>query len=179
MYAIDPHKGKVSGGQFQRTYRSFLRNISKAGVRKRIVPIVKTSVDANRSWRKPVKLLFIDGLHDELHALEDYRLWSRQIIDGGIVAMHDAFCGWEGAGSVASANIVRNDRYGEIGVIGSIIYGIKGKTKGILRIKRLCNKLVIELCINIYKSHWIPKRIQFILVHKILRILLINRFTSF
>jgi predicted O-methyltransferase YrrM len=179
VYAIDPHKGKVSGGSMRPTYKTFLKNIRKADLRHYVHPIVKTSLSASRRWTKPITLLFIDGLHDEIHAREDFALWNRYLINGGIIAMHDAFCGWEGAGDVALRKIVNNPAFGEIGVVGSIMYGIKGEANGIFRIKRLCNKLTIELCSNIYRSSWIPKRIQFVLVHKFLRIFLINRFTSF
>ena len=150
VYAVDPHKGNVSGGNMKPTYDIFLKNIRKAKLQHSVHPIVKTSRSACRGWTKPIKMLFIDGLHDALHAKEDYTLWSRHLVDGGIIAMHDAFCAWEGAGDVAIKNIVQNDQYREIGVIGSIIYGIRGK----------------------------PKGIQFILVHRLLRLLLINRFTS-
>jgi hypothetical protein len=177
VYAVDPHKGNVSGGKMKPTYRIFLKNIRKAKLQHSVHPIVKTSRLASRGWTKPVKMLFIDGLHDVLHAKEDYTLWSRFVVDGGMIAMHDAFCAWEGAGSVAIQNIVKNDQFGEIGVVGSIIYGVKKETHGIFRIKRLCDKWIIELCDTIYKSSWIPRSIQFVLVHRFLRIFLMNRFT--
>jgi len=179
VYAVDPHQGNVSGGKSKPTYKQFQANLKRAGLEEFVIPVVKTSERASVSFKHPVKLLFIDGLHDELHAQEDFRLWSTFVIDDGIIAMHDAFCGWEGAGDVATKYIVQNSIFGEIGVIGSIIYGKKGKSVGIFRIKRLCDKFVIELCNNIYKSLWIPKRIQFVLVHRFLRIFLLNEFTSF
>ena len=87
IWAIDPHKGRVSGGRAAPTLPTFLKNISRAGVRKLVIPVVKTSRDAARRWTKPIKLLFIDGLHDEAHAKEDYRLWSPHVVERGMVAM--------------------------------------------------------------------------------------------
>ena len=179
VYAIDPHKGRVSGGRFRSTYKTFVRNLTRAGLRSLVTPIVKTSHVASKTWKNPIKLLFIDGLHDELHAQEDYALWNNYVADGGIIAMHDAFCGWEGAGDVALRYIVRNNRYKNIGVVGSIVYGIKGKSDGVSRIKRLFDRWIIALCNDIYRSKNISKSTQFVLIHKFLRVFLINQFTSF
>lgn len=175
IYAVDPHKGEFSGGKVKPTLKIFLSNLKKAGVDRRVVPIVKTSKEASKKWKSPIKLLFIDGLHDFDHASEDFSLWSPFVVDRGIIAMHDAFCGWEGAGQVAMRELIYNPDFGEIGVVGSILYGIRGKGNRILKLFRQC---VIELCQSIYKMSFIPKRIQFILVHKLLRILLLNRFSS-
>jgi hypothetical protein len=90
--------------------------------------------------------------------------------------MHDAFCGWDGAGRVAMREIVYSPDFKEIGVVGSIIYGVKGKSGGIQKVFRQC---VIELCSSIYTMKFVPKWIRFILVHRFLRIFLLNRFSSF
>lgn len=179
IYAIDPHKGNLSGGKTRPTLAQFKANLKKTGVYKNIVAIVKTSENASKKWKRPIKMLFIDGLHDEVHASEDYRLWSSMVVDGGIIAMHDAFCGWEGAGDVAMKKIVYGPQYSEIGTVGSIMYGVRGRMTTSRFIKKVFNQLCIELCMGIYKANFIPKRVQFILVHKFLRVFLINRFTSF
>lgn len=178
VWAIDPHKGKLSGGRAAPTLPAFLKNLSRAGVRSLVTPVVKTSRDAVRRWTRPIKLLFIDGLHDEAHAKEDYTLWSPHVVDGGMVAMHDAFCGWQGAGDVAMRRIVYSPVYKEIGVIGSIIYGVKGKPSVGELLNKQYYQLVIELCQGMYRAAWIPRKAAFVLVHRFLRIFLINRFTS-
>jgi predicted O-methyltransferase YrrM len=176
--AIDPHKGVVSGGILSATYKQYLSNIKRAHVEKRITTLVATSKNASKKWKTPITLLFIDGLHDEAHAREDYELWSKFVIPGGVVAMHDAFCGWEGANIVAMKHIVRGREYAEVGVVGSIIYGIKGKSSATQRIIKLFRMQCIDLCHKIYYNDLLPKRIRFILVHKLLRITLLNRFSS-
>ena len=179
VWAIDPHKGEFSGGRTASTLPGFLKNLSRAGVRTLVTPVLKRSKDAARSWHRPIKLLFIDALHDEVHAKEDYMLWSPHVVAGGMVLMHDAFCGWQGAGDVAMRHIAYGGAYREIGVIGSIIYGVKGKPWVVSRMNKLRNQLVIELCMGIYRAAWIPRGVAFVLVHRFLRIFLINRFTSF
>lgn len=178
VYAIDPHKGDVSGGKTRPTLPEFLENLRRAGLAEYVKPIVHTSKKAAEEWKKPVKFLFIDGLHDEAHALEDFSLWNPFVVEGGIVAMHDAFCGWDGAGNVAMRHIVYSEEYKEVGVVGSIIFGIKGKASVINRIQKIYNQIIIELCSSIYKSNFISKRVQFILVHRFFRIFLLNRFSS-
>jgi MMP 1-O-methyltransferase len=177
VFAIDPHKGEVSGGNTKPTLSQFRAFIKHAGVEKIVKPLVKTSHQAHMGWKNPIKMLFIDGLHDEHHAQEDFSLWAPEVIPGGIVAMHDAFCGWAGAGDVAMREIVTSDRFGEIGVVGSIIYGVKGQARGFFRVTKVCNSAIIALCNYIYRSSVVPKRVQFILVHGFLRLFLINRFT--
>ncbi|OGG11547.1 hypothetical protein A2Z00_04885 [Candidatus Gottesmanbacteria bacterium RBG_13_45_10] len=178
VYAVDPHKGEVSGGKTAPTLPAFLRNLEIAGVRDKVIPIVKTSKTAVREWHKPIALLFIDGLHDYEHALEDMSFWSRFVVSGGIVAMHDAFCGWIGAGDIAMRHIVRSPDYSEIGVVGSIIYGKKGKQTLFTRICNFHSQFVIQVSQNLYRSRFVPKFVAFFLAHRLLRILLINRYTS-
>lgn len=178
VVSIDPHEGHVSGGMLSPTYKAFVSHLSQAGVRKKVQDLVSTSQLAAKKWNKPISYLFIDGLHDEAHASEDYELWSPFVVDEGIVAMHDAFCGWDGAGTVATTYIVHGSSFIEIGVVGSIIYGVKGNPNTLQRVIKLFRRIVIDLCQSIYINESIPKWVRFILVHKILRILLLNRFSS-
>ncbi len=152
VVSIDPHEGNVSGGILSPTYKAFIKHLTHAGVRKHIHDIISTSQKAAKKWKKPISYLFIDGLHDTEHAHEDYQLWSPFVVDGGIVAMHDAFCGWEGARIVAMEHIVRSDAYNEIGVVGSIIYGIKGTSNTFKRAIKVFRRSIIELCQNIYEN---------------------------
>lgn len=178
VVSIDPHEGNVSGGILSPTYKAFIKHLTRAGIRKNVRDVISTSKEAVKKWNKPISYLFIDGLHDEAHAREDYELWSPYVVDGGIVAMHDAFCGWEGARNVAMEHIVRSDSYNEIGVVGSIIFGVKGKPNTFQRIIIVFRRVIIDLCQNIYVSEFLPKWTRFILVHKLLRILLLNRFST-
>ncbi|HYK08309.1 MAG TPA: class I SAM-dependent methyltransferase, partial [Candidatus Eisenbacteria bacterium] len=113
--AVDPHKGEFSGqngkGKKSPTFRTFLENLSSAGVEKYVVPLIATSRNAARSWKKPIKLLFIDGLHDYAHAKEDYVLWSPFVVNDGFVAFHDAFCGHEGPRRVLIESILFTNTY--------------------------------------------------------------------
>lgn len=174
VYAIDPHKGKFSGGTSTPTYKQFINNIRHAGVAKFIRPIVKTSKAAAPSWKSAIKLLFIDGLHDEKHASQDYMLWSRHVTSGGIVAMHDAFCAWEGAEKVAYRQIVCGREYRSIGVVGSIVYGIKGTSSWWDRIDKFRMQQGIRCAGWVWRNSVIPRPLRFVIVHGCIRLFLVT-----
>lgn len=174
VYAIDPHKGKFSGGTSTPTYKQFINNVTHAGVAKLIRPIVKTSKAAAASWNHSIKLLFIDGLHDEKHASEDYLLWSRHVKSGGIVAMHDAFCAWVGPEKVAWRHIIANREYRSIGVVGSIVYGIKGTSSWWDRINKFFMQQAIGCAQWVWRNSIIPRPIRFFVVHRCIRLFIVD-----
>lgn len=99
VYTIDPHLGspehRPGGEQASHmppegtTEFVFRRNIQHAGVENWIVPVVTTSHDALRSWRDPIRLLFIDGDHAYNAVRNDFLEWQRYVVVGGLVAFHD------------------------------------------------------------------------------------------
>lgn len=128
VYAIDPHRGFVEDGmKYNPTYRAFMKNIKSAKTNGKIIPIVKTSKEAAGKWAKEIRFIFIDALHDEKNAALDYKLWSKHLVNNGMIAIHDSFLRWCGSEKIALDNIVNSPEYYKIGVANSIIYGIKGK----------------------------------------------------
>ena len=177
LYAVDPHIGDLGVGQVAPTLSAFLTNLKKAQVdNKTVVPIVKTSAQAKTGWDKPIKLLFIDGLHDEQHAREDYLWWSPFLVDGGVIAMHDAFASGFGVQKVALKYLVGSENYYEIGVVGSIVYGIKGKGSLLTKVNRWRCRQLITLAESVYEERGWPKWAVFVIIHFIVRLGLINRF---
>lgn len=124
VYAVDPHKGDY--GQVSVNHKStlseFKKNIKRARLNEVIVPVIKTSKEAAEKWNKPLGLLFIDGLHDFGNSELDFRLWSPFIKEGGIIAFHDAFCGYPAIFRVIEKYIFNNPSYQVIGTVGSVIY---------------------------------------------------------
>jgi len=178
MHAIDPHKGSLDQGvKFSPTLAAFKRNIRIFGVEKFISLIQKTSQSAAENWNKNIKLLFIDGLHDEKNAKLDYQLWSPFLVDGSIVAMHDSFCGWEGAQKVALKYIVQNDQFYEVGVVGSIVYGIRGKSNFVTSLNRFRIRLGIITAYWIQKQKYLPHALSFFIIHRMIKLFLVNQFT--
>ncbi|HEX7041977.1 MAG TPA: class I SAM-dependent methyltransferase [Patescibacteria group bacterium] len=179
VYAVDPHKGEFSKGnglgKSAPTFKEFVSNLKKANVNEKVVPIVKTSEDAAKKWNKKIKLLFIDGLHDIKHAREDYDLWSKFLIKDGIIALHDAFCGHVGPEKVVLESFLASAFYKEIGVVGSIIYAKKGKPNLWEKLNLFRTKKLIKLALILNKKEF---RFKFFLIHRIFKLLLINKYTS-
>ncbi len=80
IYAIDPH--------FLGSYKKFLANTKKY---KNIIPIKKTSEQANKNWHQKISLLHIDGNHEYKFAKQDLNLWLKHLTPNGVVICHDAF----------------------------------------------------------------------------------------
>jgi predicted O-methyltransferase YrrM len=81
VVSIDPHGGG--------TLEVFRGNIAKAGLSGRVITVAAASRDAREKFEGPVRLIFIDGLHDYDSVKADIGLWKDLVIDGGILAFHD------------------------------------------------------------------------------------------
>lgn len=56
-----------------------------------VVPVVATSAIAAKKWATPLGMVFIDGGHSHEQARADCLTWSRHVISGGLLAIHDIF----------------------------------------------------------------------------------------
>ncbi|WP_237058565.1 class I SAM-dependent methyltransferase [Microbulbifer sediminum] len=106
LYAVDHHRGSEEhqpgeeyhdpslydeSAQLMDSFRTFRSNIRAANLENWVVPIVASSSVAARFWNTPLSLVFIDGGHSLEAAMTDYRSWSRHIVPGGYLAIHDIF----------------------------------------------------------------------------------------
>lgn len=87
VFAIDPHKGVLTGRTVKPTWEDFKATISASGVEEFIVPIRQKSADV--SWNSVIAMLFIDGVHDMENVSCDYGRFSNWVPPGGYVAFHD------------------------------------------------------------------------------------------
>ncbi len=87
VYAIDPHEGEIEAGKpsYGSTLVAFCRNLAEFS--EFVVPIVKPSYAVE--WKLPIRLLFIDGLHDHASVLRDFWCFADYVDTGGYVAFHD------------------------------------------------------------------------------------------
>lgn len=177
--AVDPHKGEYSKGKWlgkdAPTYKEFLNNLKKAGVKDRVEPLITTSEEAAKTWKMPIKLLFIDGLHDYKHAKQDYELWNPFVVPNGVISLHDAFCGHIGPERVVLEDILSSHDFKDIGVVGSIIYAKKGKPTLIESIFLLRTKYLIRLALLLNHINF---PFKFFIIHRIIKILLLNAYTA-
>lgn len=65
----------------------FRANVERMGLTEKVHLLKQDSQDAARRWRKPLGMVLIDGDHTQ--AVADVRAWSRFIVDGGYLLLHD------------------------------------------------------------------------------------------
>jgi predicted O-methyltransferase YrrM len=82
---VDPETGRMD------TLPYFRRTMANAGLEDVVVGVVGHSVPVARVWKTPLAFLFIDGGHAEDVALADYEHWTRHVMAGGTLAIHDVF----------------------------------------------------------------------------------------
>jgi MMP 1-O-methyltransferase len=111
VYAIDPHP---PGGNREHAFRA---NIKRAGVDSMVLPIVKTSLQALRSWDRPVGLLWIDADHKYDSVRSDFYGWYSHVVNGGIIALHDTLSE-KGVKKFVSDHIDRLVKQNKLSVIG-------------------------------------------------------------
>ena len=106
LYSIDHHKGSEEqqpGEEFFDadllnkegngidTLPFFLNTINSSKLKKIVIPVISSSEEAYQDLKINFSMIFIDGGHSEEAAQNDYRLWSRRLNPGGLLAIHDVF----------------------------------------------------------------------------------------
>jgi glycosyltransferase involved in cell wall biosynthesis len=94
IYAVDPHEGEIGAIDGTVGLRSdgptlerFLANVEAARLGDLVEPIVQRSTEVD--WRRPVGLLFVDGLHDYVSVRGDVDHFGPWLVPGGYLAFHD------------------------------------------------------------------------------------------
>jgi predicted O-methyltransferase YrrM len=92
--AIDPHTGDAwfledEGLPAIDSFAEFSRNIANAGLAPYTNALVSTSDDASVSFRSPIRLLFIDGLHTLTAVRRDIDNWVPRVVSGGVIVFDD------------------------------------------------------------------------------------------
>ncbi|MDK2849781.1 MAG: 1-O-methyltransferase [Candidatus Woesearchaeota archaeon] len=126
IYAIDPHStpSKHQKGKRNKSFEEFKKNIKNAGVDDIIIPIVKTSEEAAKTFNKPVELIFIDGDHKYESVKLDFDLWFPKVINGGIMAFHDTLS-WPGPKKVVDNFVYKSKHFKNVKFVDSITFAQK------------------------------------------------------
>ena len=82
---VDPLSGRFD------TLPSLRRTLADAGLEGTVSVLVATTQQVAPWWTTPLTLLFLDGNHTEEVAQHDYAAFSRHLLPGGILAVHDVF----------------------------------------------------------------------------------------
>lgn len=99
LIAVDPHAGNDRGPQEIAGFEAeaatdhevFNRNLAAAGVADRVRHVRAFSSDAHAQVDGSVDLLWVDGAHRYVPALEDLRHWGDRVVPGGQMLVHDSW----------------------------------------------------------------------------------------
>lgn len=128
VVAIDPHNfnsDELAGfktGPEATSYREFLGNLETAGVAGQVEVHRAYSTDVAREWSRPIGFLWIDGDHSYKGAKADFDGFFSHVLPHGIVALHDALHEFSGPIRVFVEEMLRSDRFGAAGFVGSIAW---------------------------------------------------------
>lgn len=128
VVAIDPHTFDNPELAEHRTepgassFEAFLANLKSA----RVADIVEVhrahSTDVAPAWMRPMRFLWIDGNHTLAGAKADFDGFMPHLATGGVVAFHDALHVYSGPIRVFVDDVLRSDRFGAAGFVGSIAW---------------------------------------------------------
>jgi predicted O-methyltransferase YrrM len=158
LFSVDPHFGaQKNNRQKVDTYTEFEANILQSGLRSKVKSILKTSKEASKEFNKNIDLLFIDGSHKYETVQQDFLAWSPKLNPGGWVVFHDATT-LPGPWKVSRNNILLTGRFGNTGMVGSMVYGQYTNPKHIgQKAKNSFQNLLTCLFISLYaKMRKIP-----------------------
>ena len=98
----------------------FEANLKRANVRADVEFHQAYSQDLSQQWKRPLRLLWIDGDHSYPSTKRDFDLYWPHLADGGILAMHDVLSRYDGCIRVFTEDVLSSPHFGAAGVCGSI-----------------------------------------------------------
>lgn len=124
VVTVDPHTAPSVtdpdlGGQ-PSSWEDFSATIRKAGLTTHVEAHRSFSMDVARDWKRPIRFLWIDGDHTYHGSKTDFDLFHRHLVDGAIIAFHDVLHTFDGPVRVFVEDVLRSDRFGPAGLVGSI-----------------------------------------------------------
>ena len=126
VVAIDPHNSPIllnpDGSNRFSSYDDFLQNIRLAGVADHVEPHLAYSTEISPAWRRPIRLLWIDGDHSLGGVKADIDGFLPHLVPFGVVAMHDALSNFAGPIRVFVEEMLRSDQFGPAGFVHSIAW---------------------------------------------------------
>ncbi|MFA5797703.1 MAG: class I SAM-dependent methyltransferase [Candidatus Woesearchaeota archaeon] len=130
VYAIDPHRNFLdmcSENHNNHTLSHFRHNMKRLKMTRIVVPIIKRSADASKTFNTPIGMLFIDGDYQYTAVKQDFELWFPKVVDGGIIALHDTLGTLSGPKRVAREKIYFSTKFKDVNFIDRTTYATKTK----------------------------------------------------
>jgi Methyltransferase domain len=126
IVAIDPHNSPIlldhQANPKASSYQGFLDSIYTAGVANQVESHLEYSSEVASAWKRPIRLLWIDGDHSYEGAKKDLDGFFPHMVPLGVVAFHDALNAFPGPIRVFVEDVLRSDRFGPAGFVHSIAW---------------------------------------------------------
>ena len=126
VVAIDPHNSPIlldhQADPEASSFKDFLSNLEEAGVAGQVEVHRAYSKEVLSTWNRPIRLLWIDGDHSYPGAKTDFDGFSPYLTPMAVVALHDSLHEFSGPIRVFVEEILRSDRFGAAGFVGSIAW---------------------------------------------------------
>ncbi len=141
LYALDHHRGSEEhqlGEEYHDSdlydlecnafdsFPSFRATLKVFRLEHAVIPVVSASEVVAKHWSAPLGMVFIDGGHSPEMSMKDCMNWSKHIVPGGIMAIHDIFERPEDGGQgpylalnavVASGDFKWLEKVGSLGIL--------------------------------------------------------------
>ena len=148
IVAIDPHAGNDRGpreiGGFEAEAATdhdvFNANLERAGVRGRVRHVRRFSSAATGDVDGGIDVLYVDGAHRYLPALDDVRTWGDRVTEGGTLLVHDAFSS-VGVTLALLRSTVFDRRWRYVGRSGSLVEYRREAVVGAGRVRNVARQL--------------------------------------
>jgi predicted O-methyltransferase YrrM len=126
VVAVDPHSSPSSTDPdlqgAKTSFDDFQATLRNAGVTESVEVHRAYSSELAKSWNRPIRLLWIDGDHTYAGAKADLDMFRPFLVDGAVVALHDALHPFDGPIRVMVEDILPSDQFGPAGFVGSIAW---------------------------------------------------------
>ncbi len=122
IYTVDHFMGSKEHQRHRKkidTYNDFISNMKQLGL-KNIIVYKMSSMEAYKRINENIGLLFIDGSHEYEDVKNDFVFWTRKLVKGGVVVMHDAV-GWKGVERVVKEHLRDNKNFKDIKLVDTTI----------------------------------------------------------
>jgi predicted O-methyltransferase YrrM len=101
------------------TFPAFIANLQRSGLRSWVDVRIGASVEIGSAWQGPIRLLFIDGDHSCEATRADVETWSKQVIPGGVMALHDVDV-WPGVTQQYRELLAANSTWKQVAKVRSL-----------------------------------------------------------
>jgi predicted O-methyltransferase YrrM len=119
IVAMDPLTSPSETDPDNSSRDDFYGNLDRAGVKDVVEFYEQRSQELSDDWDRPIRLLWIDGDHTNEGVTSDIVNYVDYLEVGGVIAFHDVMH-FEGVSRAFAELILRSDKFGPAGIVGSI-----------------------------------------------------------